>query len=273
MAFLTVENQRKLYYVDEGFGQPVVFIHGWKASSNVFERSSRALAETGKYRCVRYDHCGHMRSDLPAEPPTLATLAEDLREVLTQLKLEKPILVGWSMGGMTIFEYIRRYGCEDLDRVVIVDIGPRSMIDDTWAWGSYDLEKIRRDAVLMEQDFDEFLRQYYCRSNPGYAEKSLEEQKAIVRERMVGQNSRVLSSLWTNFAVRDHRDVLPKITCPAAIFHAGKMPACMPEAARYCVEQIPGPTYRVFFEENSHGLMTEAPDRFLAELKTFFEMT
>lgn len=271
MAFLTVENGRALYYAEEGAGQPVVFLHGWKASSNVFERTSRELAKTGKYRCVRYDHCGHLRSALPAEPPTLKTLAADLHEVLTQLQLERPILVGWSMGGMTILEYIRHYGCEGLDRIVLVDIGPRSLIDDTWQWGGRTLEQARQDAALNEADFPEFLRRYYCRSVPGYAEKGPEEQAAVVRERMVGHDSRVLASLWNDFTLRDHRDVLPQITCPAAVFHAGRMPSCAPEAAQYYADHIAGPTRLVHFRENSHALISENPDRFLAELTAFFE--
>ena len=90
MAYLQPKNGRKLSYEEEGAGQPVVFIHGWKASANVYEEPSRLLTAEGSYRCVRYDHCGHMRSDSPEQPVTLQTLAEDLRELITALQLEKP---------------------------------------------------------------------------------------------------------------------------------------------------------------------------------------
>ena len=122
MAFLTMRDGRKLYYEEAGAGQPVVFLHGWKASANVYAASVSLLA--GNYRCIRYDHCGHLRSDAPAEGPDLGVLAEDLREVLVQLKLEKPVLVGWSMGGMTVLEYLRRYGCEGLEKSSASRISP-----------------------------------------------------------------------------------------------------------------------------------------------------
>ena len=110
MPYLQLENGRKLYYEEEGAGRPVVFIHGWKASADVYAEPSRLLTQAGNYRCIRYDHCGHKRSDAPDSPATLQTLAQDLHSLITALQLEKPILVGWSMGGMTVQEYIRRYG-------------------------------------------------------------------------------------------------------------------------------------------------------------------
>jgi deoxyribonuclease-4 len=80
MAYLQLQDGRKLYYEEEGAGKPVVFIHGWKASANVYEDTSRRLAEAG-YRAIRYDHVGHMRSDLPDFEPDLKTLADDLQRM------------------------------------------------------------------------------------------------------------------------------------------------------------------------------------------------
>jgi len=55
------------------------------------------------------------------------------------------------------------------------------------------------------------------------------------------------------------------------VFHAGRMPSCAPEAAQYYAVHIAGPTRLVHFRENSHALISENPDRFLAELTAFFE--
>ena len=203
MAYLQMPKFRKLYYEDEGSGKPVVMIHGWKASANVYADASRRLASTGNYRCIRYDHCGHMRSDIPAEPPTLKTLADDLHEIITQFQLEKPILVGWSMGGMTILEYIRRYGCEQLDRVVIVDISPRSLTGDGWPFlykgGTLTVEDAAAQVAVMQENFHEYMRQYYTVTVPGFAEDTKENQDARIVERMAGHDSRVLTSLWASF--------------------------------------------------------------------------
>jgi len=276
MAYLQMREGRKLYYEEEGSGKPVVMIHGWKASADVYADTSSKLAATGNYRCIRYDQCGHMRSEVPAEMPTLATLAEDLHEIITQLQLETPILVGWSMGGMTILEYIRRYGCEHLDRVVIVDITPRSLTGDGWPFpykgGTLTVEDAAAQITVMQENFHEYMRQYYTVTVPGFAADTVENQDARIAERMVGHDSRVLTSLWGSFILRDHRDVLPRITCPTAIFHADLMPACSADVAEYYVEHISGPTVKVCFENASHALITEQPERFAEELLQFFAM-
>jgi len=274
MAFLQMRDQRKLYYEEEGTGRPVVLIHGWKATSDVYLNTSRGLAEAG-WRAIRYDQCGHKRSEVPAVAPTLETLADDLHEVITQLKLEKPILVGWSMGGATIYEYIRRYGCEALDRVVFVDIPPRSVNDEIWKIQSRNRPFTREEAIAnvehMRTDFCGFLRNYYIRGVPGFREKSEAEQSAIVCDRMAGFDCTVLTSLMDALYRRDHRDVLPTITCPSAVFYAELLPACSAEAAQYCAEHIPGPCKTVFFQNASHSLITEQPEKFLRELLDFFE--
>ena len=259
MAFLTMRDGRKLYYEEAGAGRPVVFLHGWKASANVYAAAGSLLA--GNYRCIRYDHCGHLRSDAPVEGPNLGMLAEDLREVLVQLKLEKPVLVGWSMGGMTVLEYLRRYGCEGLEKIVLVDIGPVHMEDPA---------RLTEKLTLARADFHEFMRQYYEMRVPGFLSLTRERQNAEVDRKLQGHHPAVLTALWQAMCSRDHRDVLPAITCPTAIFYAGIMPVCNDEAVEIYRDNITAPTRFVCFEGCSHSLITEAPERFARELQAFF---
>ena len=274
MAFLTLQNGRKLYYEEEGTGQSVVLIHGWKASADVYQDASHTLSTSGQYRCIRYDQCGHKRSDIPAQGPTLESLAKDLHSLITALRLERPILVGWSMGAMTILEYIRHFGSDHLDRIVLVDSGPRALMDTDWHCGrkngSYTMQDLTADYKQMQVDFNEFLRLYYLSSKPGYENIPLEDQQEIVRQRMVGFDPRVLTELWYSMNQRDHRDLLPGIACPVAIFHAEVMPSCTKEAAAYYDSHIHAPHRCVLFEGCSHALISEAPTRFTDELLRFF---
>lgn len=274
MPYLQVSGERKIYYAEEGSGQPVIFIHGWKASSNVYEIPSHILAQKGNYRCIRYDQCGHMRSDVPANDPTLSTLAEDLHELIIQLNLENPILVGWSMGGLAVLEYLRKYGCDDLDRVVIVDIAPKNMNTDGWTFGkpggAKGLAAAKQEALLLKENPKEFLRIYYGRSIPGFPQKTPDEQNEIIRQRLEGHHPKVLASLWLEIRKSDYLTLLPHINCPVAVFHAGILPSCSAGAAQYYKEHIPGPVRTVLFENNSHGLISENAPRFVAELLSFF---
>lgn len=274
MAYLQLNSGRRLYYEEEGAGRPVIFIHGWKGSSDVYIQPTRLLLQQGSYRCIRYDQCGHMRSQVPAEGPCLLTLAEDLRELITALRVERPILVGWSMGGMTVLEYIRLYGCEGLDRVVIVDISPKSISDETWTLGrkggTYFMADLEADKVRMEADFNGFLHSYYLSSRPGYAQLPPDVQRQTVLERMVGFDPRVLTNLWYTMNQRDHRSILPQITCPVAVFHAGILPSCSQAVADYYDASLTAPHRVVRFDGCSHALIAEDPRRFTAELLDFF---
>lgn len=264
MAFLTLADGRRLYYESEGTGRPVVMIHGWKASADVFALPSRLLTQMGDYRCIRYDHCGHARSQTSTRKATLALLAEDLHQLIGSLKLERPILVGWSMGGMTILEYIRRYGCRELDRVVLVDIGPKA--------NNMDPELLSRQLRQQRESFHEFMRGYYVGRIPGFPQMPASQQDEIIRTRMKGQDPAALTSLWESMMVRDHRDVIPGIRCPAAIFYAQILPACPEEVAQYYMAHLPGVKRKVCFQGATHSLISEQPELFARQLHSFFEL-
>ncbi|MGC5052903.1 alpha/beta fold hydrolase [Micromonospora sp. DT48] len=90
----------------------VVLLHGWTLDGRVWHRQLTALRETfGSVRVVTYDARGHGRSSCMALPTaTLAQLGDDLVAVLDTIVPTGPVvLVGHSLGGMTIMEYAHRH--------------------------------------------------------------------------------------------------------------------------------------------------------------------
>jgi non-heme chloroperoxidase len=66
---------------------------------------------------VRLDLRGHGLSDKLADPAAFQDgkiWAEDIRAVISALRINKPVLPGWSYGGFIICDYIRYYGQENL---------------------------------------------------------------------------------------------------------------------------------------------------------------
>ena len=53
------------------------------------------------FRVVRYDTRGHGASTTPTDQATLATLADDVTAVLDHFEIEKALMAGISLGGMT----------------------------------------------------------------------------------------------------------------------------------------------------------------------------
>ncbi|MFI5685966.1 alpha/beta fold hydrolase [Streptomyces sp. NPDC051636] len=80
---------------------PVVLAHGWTCSTAFWAAQIRELAVD--HRVIAYDQRGHGRS--PASPAcTTEALADDLEAVLAKTLApgEKAVIVGHSMGGMTV---------------------------------------------------------------------------------------------------------------------------------------------------------------------------
>jgi non-heme chloroperoxidase len=102
-------------------GRAVLFIHGFSQCSLAWGRqlSSDLAAD---HRLVAIDMRGHGLSDKPREGYDNSRLwADDVNAVITALRLDHPILCGWSYGPLLIFDYIRHYGENDIGAVHIVD--------------------------------------------------------------------------------------------------------------------------------------------------------
>lgn len=82
-------------------GPVVVLAHCWMGSRDTWAPVARRLLAEG-CRVVRWDQRGHGRSTAGQKGHSIEGLADDLATVLTQLHLRDVVLVGHSMGGMTI---------------------------------------------------------------------------------------------------------------------------------------------------------------------------
>jgi len=108
-----------LYYEDHGAGHPVILIHGYPLSSASWEKQVPALLAAG-HRVIAYDRRGFGKSSQPTSGYNYDTFAEDLRKLVTHLKVKDFTLVGFSMGGGEVARYIGRYGSKGVSKAVII---------------------------------------------------------------------------------------------------------------------------------------------------------
>ena len=96
----------------------VVLLHGWCLDRRTWHHQREALEQVNA-RVVAYDARGHGRSSATRlHSATLAQLGADLAEVLREYAPAGPIvLVGHSLGGMTIMEFADSYPQEFAGRV------------------------------------------------------------------------------------------------------------------------------------------------------------
>jgi pimeloyl-ACP methyl ester carboxylesterase len=90
----------KLYYEAAGAGEPLVFVHGFTLDTRMWDDQWDVFAS--KYRVVPYDVRGFGRSDLPGG--AYANYI-DLDAVVQHLGLQRPHVVGLSMGGGIAVDY------------------------------------------------------------------------------------------------------------------------------------------------------------------------
>lgn len=93
-------------------GKPILLLHGFSMCHLAWSKQYHSrLAD--EFRLVCLDNRGHGMSEKPLAREHYTQgerWAEDVQAVITALGLHKPILVGWSYGGLIINDYLAQYG-------------------------------------------------------------------------------------------------------------------------------------------------------------------
>lgn len=132
MPVLEVDNGITMAYQDRGSGRPIVFVHGWGGSGDVWDYQVMDLAD--RYRVITVDLRGHGASDKSWGSYDYEVFCADLRALMTALELEDVTLVGWSMGGHIGLKYAIE-GMPAVTRLVITGSGPRFLKSEEHPYG------------------------------------------------------------------------------------------------------------------------------------------
>jgi pimeloyl-ACP methyl ester carboxylesterase len=171
------------------------------------------------FRLIAVDLRGHGLSDKPRDGYADSRLwADDLHAVIEALRLERPVLCGWSYGPLVILDYIRHYGEDRISGIHFVD-------------GVTKLGSAEATAVLTPA---------FLSLVPGYfatdVEESVRSLAALVRlcfvrepstddlYLMLGYNVSVPPYVRQALLSRsfDNDDLLPAIRKPALITHGAE---------------------------------------------------
>ncbi len=112
----------KLFHRILGEGQPLLILHGLFGHSDNWQTHAKKLAEY--YQVILIDQRNHGHSDWSDEF-SYELLAQDLHELITELGLQKIILLGHSMGGKTVMRYAQLHP-ELIEKLIVVDMGVKA---------------------------------------------------------------------------------------------------------------------------------------------------
>ena len=96
-----------LHYVDEGAGQPLVFLHGFTSCAEAWFQQFAFFRP--RYRVIAYDSVNHGMSSSSPRDADEPDRVDELDALLTALSIERPVLLGNSMGGNTVLRWAARY--------------------------------------------------------------------------------------------------------------------------------------------------------------------
>jgi len=99
-------------------GAPVILIHGLGVSADIWMHNIEALAQ--RYRVYVPDVIGFGKTDKPDTEYTAALFATFINDFMSALNIEKPTLIGNSLGGGIALQYTLLYP-DKVDKLVLVD--------------------------------------------------------------------------------------------------------------------------------------------------------
>ncbi len=142
----------KLFYKEYGDGPPVVLLHGLLASSDNWHSVARLLS--GTYRVIVPDMRNHGFSP-HSDAFDYSLLAADVRELIDYMNLERPLLVGHSLGGKTAMEFSLTF--PEIPKAIVLEDavpGETKPVSGSYLRMLLDLDL---DSVAYRKDAEEWL--------------------------------------------------------------------------------------------------------------------
>lgn len=272
MPFFTTRDNTEVHYEDAGHGAPVILIHGWPATGQMFEYQTTALLERG-HRVIAYDRRGFGKSAQSAGGYDYDTLAGDLRGLIEHLELDKVALVGFSMGGGEVARYLTRYGTEKITRVALVSsVVPYLLLTDSNP-GGVKQEVFDGMITSLRDDRPKFLsgwaKLFY---GVGKVGSPVSDEILAWTSYLVYQASpKATIDCVTSFASTDFRPDLAAFTVPTLIVHGTADKIVPIEATGHAAARaIPGAVAK-FYEGAPHGLFVTHKRELNGDLLAFLE--
>src|SRR5688572_18793342 len=96
-------NGEAIHYQEKGAGPALVLIHGFPLDLRVWDAQLAALSDRHRVIAIDLRGFGQSRS---TRPFSIKDLADDVHQVLTQIKATPAVLGGLSMGGYLVLAYM-----------------------------------------------------------------------------------------------------------------------------------------------------------------------
>ena len=255
-------------------GLPVLLIIGLRGFAYTWRTTAEALGE--RYRVIAMNLRGHGDSGpSPDRQFSFDSWDDDAHAIVTTLGLDRPVIMGHSLGGRVAFVYGARHP-ENTRGVVVVDVGPGFPEDAAW--------RVKRG---MESDITEFdswteaVDYLKARKRPTVPESRIEERApyalrqtpsgtvvfkydALLRDEWLGDKppprAQLDAWLWPDWDAN---------TCPTLLLKGENTDFLTPALCDEMVNRAKGDARWVEVPGTTHFIMDDNLEGFLKEVEPF----
>ena len=264
--YIEVESNIRLHITDGGDGRPVVLIHGWPLSDEMFEYQYCDLLKAG-FRVIGITLRGFGKSDKPYSSYDYDIHAADIKAVMNILEIEDAVLVGFSMGGSVAIRYVSKDDGAHVSKLVLCGAAAPvwTQRDDF----PYNLTKCAVDDLiaLNYKDRPKLLSDF-AKIFPA-TENALNEGIGNWLNGIgLSASSHAMAECLIALRDTDLRGDLSTITLPTLIMHGKKDKICSFDLAEQMKAWIPNSNI-IAFEDSGHSLFLEETEKFNRELINF----
>jgi non-heme chloroperoxidase len=244
LEFLASDGTR-LVYDDEGEGPAVVFVHGYSSDRTYWKLQRQPLIDAG-FRVIAIDQRNHGDSEKTERGQRMSRHGMDLHEFLHYLRLDKPTVVGHSMGVSAVLAMFSLFGTSSVGRMVAEDQSPCIINQGDWKYGVLGVtwDNVWASVTTMKYGHPEL--------EPPLPAKSAEALGPGYRFRHEHHDHATTRQLLIDHFVADWRDILPTIDMPTLWITASTTPFYDPEMMSWVASQVPDGSFAVF-ENSGHS--------------------
>ena len=273
-------NGINLHYVVGGRGEPVVLLHGFPQTWYEWNRIMPQLGE--RYTVIAPDLRGGGLSDkpVPANGYDKKLLAEDIHQLVQQLRHSRVRLVGHDIGLMVAYAYASLYPGE-VEQLVVLD-APLPGIEPIWSFINQDprSEHFRAyqqpgyEQTYVGQERQKLTEFYQRFSRDGQVPFSDEELDVFVEAYTGAENLRGGFEWYRGFPtdiVDFGRFSQTKLTMPVLALGGAQAsgPIMIPMMSQVAVN-VTGGSVNGLIPDSGHWVVEENPEVLLRELLAFF---
>ena len=264
--YIKVESNVRLHISDAGEGRPIVLIHGWPLSDEMYEYQYNALIKNN-FRAIGITLRGFGKSDKPYRKYDYDIHAKDIKNVLSTLDIKDAVLVGFSMGGSIAIRYVSKYNGARISKLALCGAAapiwtqrndfkynlPKSAVDEL-------IELNYKDRPKLLSDFAKIFSATETSLNDGIG--------SWLYGICLSASSYATAQCLIALRDTDLRADLEKITIPTVIMHGKNDKICSFDLAEQMKTGIIG-SHIVAFENSGHSMFLEETDKFNSELIKF----